>query len=185
MLAYHQVTIPNLQRRMRTPPFWCHERWKLKLYRDRISIQDAAHDFKVGEIIDLDVKVQDKEELFRLLLEHSPLMSREQDEQMSDSSMLETISFLQLQAKTEAEAVEQTEREPTVSDRDRTELASLHQGLEIICCKPWVGLNDDWTVLPMMHPMASIAVQVSKPRKLESKCVHIYTDGSYAKGLAT
>ena len=185
MLAYHQVTIPNLQRRMRTPPFWFHAKWKPKLSRDRINIEDTTHQFQVGEIIDLDVRVQDKQEFFRLLLEHNPLISRDQDEQMPDSSTMETISFLQLRAMTDAADDEQTKGEPIVNDSDREELASLHQSLQTICFKPWIGLNDDWTVLPTMHPMASIALQVSKANKLESKCVHIYTDGSYAKGLAT
>ena len=64
------------------------------------------------------------------------------------------------------------------------DLQTLHEALEVLQ-QPWTGLNDDWTQLPNLHPMAQWAIESTQQASTPGRKLHIFTDGSSKAGLAT
>eukprot|EP00435_Cladocopium_sp_Y103_P039621 s1783_g10.t1 len=72
-----------------------------------------------------------------------------------------------------------------INEMQDASLAQLQGELNYLLDEPWKGLNTDFTILPDMHPIAQVAQQSTlQGDESLSTVFHIFTDGSYGRGVA-
>ena len=179
-VALHQeATMERLMQRMTAPPFWVLRGWRIAFYRETRPLQDHHSNFRIGETIDLDVRVLDSVDVMTLLLDHY----------QEEDAFADIVSLLQLPDEQIHEPNQDSEpgvqnqpHEKQNQDVDER-IRSLKENLKVLCDTPWTGLNEDFQVLPQMHPMARVAIESSKQKYDTGNVFHVFTDGSYDRGI--
>ena len=137
---------------------------------DEVDEADAMSLLQVHSTLQKDVSAQDEftEMCLELSRPHEDAFNLEGSE---DKGQIQRVSSM---VSSDSDACTRT------LDMDE-QLRTLHDILEELQ-QPWQGLNDDWTQIPHLHPMAQWAIDTTKRVAAPSRKLHIFTDGSSKQG---
>ena len=176
---YSESYRKTILRRLHAPPFWVDESLETQILLEGTPVEQIGRFLRFGEVLDLRCQVDTATDLLQFLLA------------FGGSEMPEAESIVLLQQnfhKRTKKALDQEAR-PDLTDRKLKEqdvqlIRSLQQIVQELCQEEWVGLNTSFQYVPLEHPFAQIACQVTGQTSEIPNVFHVYTDGSCKAGIA-
>ena len=172
----------NLARELSHPPFWVDPTFHFQMHRYGVSTEEVDKEWRPGDCLHIEVQVQDHFEMLHRLLTYGHADGEKWEDE-------DTAALLQMQASFHQTDTQEPHVAPLVfpkhqastieevSDELQTILADLQH-------HDWKGLNWDFDALPLTHPAACHARNVTKDCTQTPTCFHIYTDGSCKHNVA-
>ena len=190
------------------PPFWFHPIALSRLTRGGECLEEVDWGWYNGEMLDLRLIVPTRTEMLRVLMEikmntfdDSPVIDHVDLLQLSATQLNRKTPFHEvclaclpqtanISNETEDDLnprrCEQCsdvdnkvqERPETHENGDDPDVTSLREIVHSLLQEEWHGLSRDFTVVPVHHPAARLAVESTSQMNQTNNVFHVFTDGS-------